>query len=115
MLARFTQIDYDREMAFVATVGEAPETEIAVCRYVANLDGDSCEFAIVIADEWQRKGLGRRMMGALIDVARSKGLREMMGHVLAHNHGMLALCAELGFSIADSAADPGVKRVALAL
>jgi hypothetical protein len=38
-----------------------------------------------------------------------------MGHVLAHNHGMLALCAELGFSIADSAADPGVKRVALAL
>ncbi len=115
MLTRFTQIDYDREMAFIATVGEAPETEIAVCRYVANPDGDSCEFAIAIADEWHRKGLGRRMMSALIDVARSKGLREMMGHILAHNNGMLGLCTELGFSVAESAEDPGVKHVALTL
>lgn len=115
MLARFTQIDYDREMAFIATVGEESETEIAVCRYVTNPDGDSCEFAIVIADEWQRRGLGRRMMGALVDVARSRGLREMMGHILAHNRGMIALCEELGFSVADSSGDPGVKRVVLTL
>lgn len=88
---------------------------MGVCRYVTNPDGESCEFAIVIADEWQRKGLGRRMMSALVDVARSRGLREMMGHILAHNHGMLALCAKLGFSIADSSEDRGIKRVALAL
>ncbi len=116
MLTRFTQIDYDREMAFIATVVEqGRETEVGVCRYVTNPDGESCEFAIVIADEWQRKGLGRRMMSALVDVARSRGLREMMGHILAHNHGMLALCAKLGFSIADSSEDRGIKRVALAL
>ena len=114
MLARFTQIDYDREMAFIATVTEQErEAEIGVCRYITNPDGESCEYAIVVADEWQHRGLG--MMVALIDVARSRGLREMMGHILAQNRGMLSLCTELGFSIGDSPEDPSVKRVVLAL
>jgi len=116
MLARFTQIDYDREMAFIATVTvDQREAEIGVCRYITNPDGESCEYAIVVADEWQHRGLGRRMMVALIDVARSRGLREMMGHILAQNRGMLSLCVELGFSVGDSPEDPGVKRVVLAL
>jgi len=116
MLARFTQIDYDREMAFIATVErEGREAEIGVCRYITNPDGDSCEYAIVVADDWQRRGLGRRMMVALIDVARGRGLREMIGHILAQNRGMLGLCTELGFSIADSQDGPEVKRVTLAL
>jgi acetyltransferase len=116
MLARFTQIDYDREMAFIATMEkDAREVEIAVCRYITNPDGDSCEFAIVIADEWQRRGLGRRMMAALIDVARGRGLRQMIGHILTQNRGMLSLCAELGFSIGDSPDGPDVKLAALAL
>ena len=116
MLVRFTQIDYDREMAFVATVREGGrEAEIGVARYVTNPDGESCEFAVVIADGWQRRGLGRRMMAQLIAVARARGLRTMVGHVLAENRGMLTLCQKLGFGVGDSAEGPVVKRVTLAL
>ena len=112
MLLRFTRIDYDREMAFVATVQqEAGETEIGVCRYITNPDGGSCEFAVAIADSWQRRGLGRRMMQQLIDAARARGLRTMIGHVLAENHGMLKLCASLGFACVESADGPTVKRM----
>jgi acetyltransferase len=103
-------------MAFVATVDEAGrETEVGVARYVANPDGESCEFALVIADGWQRKGLGRRMMVQLIEVARARDLRSMVGHVLGENRGMLALCQKLGFVVSDSAEGPMVKRVTLAL
>ena len=116
MLVRFTQIDYDREMAFVAVVAEGGrETEVGVARYVANPDGASCEFALVIADGWQRKGLGRRMMEQLVDVARARSLKSMVGHVLAENRGMLSLCQKLGFVVSDSGEGPMVKRVTLAL
>jgi len=73
-----------------------------VSRYVTNPDAESCEFAIVIADDWHRKGLGRRLMSQLIDVARARGLRTMIGHVLAENRGMLTLCQGLGFVIATA-------------
>ena len=69
----------------------------------------------MIADDWQRRGLGRRMMELLIEVARERGLRAMIGHVLAENRGMLSLCQALGFAIADSAEGAMVKRATLAL
>ncbi len=116
MLQRFTQIDYDREMAFVATVQrEGREVEVGVCRYITNPDGASCEYAIVVADDWQGRGLGRRMMTELIKVAKARGLSSMIGHVFASNRGMLHLCEALGFVITDSADDPQVKRATLAL
>jgi len=116
MLARFTQIDYDREMAFIATVeDQGVEREIGVVRYITNPDGESCEFALVVADEWQRRGLGRRMMTLLIEVARARGLREMIGHVLAENRGMLGLSESLGFVVAPSTEGPQVRHVSLAL
>jgi acetyltransferase len=116
MLVRFTQIDYDREMAFVATVpANDAESEVGVARYVANPDGESCEFALVIADNWQRKGLGRHMMEQLIAASRTRGLRVMLGHVLADNRGMLSLCRGLGFVITDSVEGAGVKRAVLDL
>jgi acetyltransferase len=116
MLARFTQIDYDREMAFIATIeDQGVEREIGVVRYIMNPDGESCEFALVVADEWQRRGLGRRMMTLLIDVARARGLREMIGHVLAENSGMLGLSESLGFMVKPSSEGPQVKQVSLAL
>ena len=116
MLARFTQIDYDREMAFIATLeDQGAEREIGVVRYITNPDGESCEFALVIADEWQRRGLGRRMMMLLIDVARARGLREMIGHVLAENRGMLGLAESLGFVSGESSEGPQVRRVSLAM
>ena len=116
MLSRFTQIDYDREMAFVAVCEEdGREVEIGVARYVTNPDWQSCEFAIVVSDAWQGRGLGRRMLGRLIEVARLRGLKSMVGQVLAGNQGMLALCARLGFKTSDHPEDMGLKRVTLAL
>jgi acetyltransferase len=116
MLVRFTQIDYDREMAFVATVQrDGKEVEVGVCRYITNPDAVTCEYAIVVADDWQRRGLGRRMMGVLIEVARRRGLEAMIGHVMSSNRGMLDLCRAMGFVVSESSDDPQVKRVTLTL
>ena len=116
MLARLTQIDYDREMALIAVVEEATgEREIGVCRYAIKPDGESCEFAIAIADDLRRRGLGRRLMVQLVDVARGRGLKTMIGHVLATNQPMLAFAQALGFEIADSRGDATVKRATLVL
>lgn len=116
MLTHFTQIDYEREMAIIATVNrDQHEMEIGVCRYVVNPDEVSCEFAIVIADEWQRRGLGRGMMIKLIAVARAGHLQAMTGYVLRSNHRMLNFCTGLGFVAADSIDDPALKLVTLVL
>jgi acetyltransferase len=115
MLARFTQIDYDREMALVAVREEAgAERELAVCRYVTLPDARSCEFAIVVADGWQRQGLGRLMMESLIEVAGTRGLERMLGLVDAANAPMLRLCEELGF-VREAHDDTHTRRIALAL
>lgn len=116
MLVRFTQIDYDREMAFVATIQhEGRELEVGVCRYITNPDASSCEYAIVLADDWQGRGLGGRMMAQLIAVARRRGLETMIGHVMSSNRAMLDLCQRLGFVTGDSDDDPQVRLVTLAL
>src|SRR5690242_13340667 len=75
------------------------EMEIGVCRYAINPDGESCEFALVVSDQWQHKAIGHRLMGSLFDAARSKGLKTMEGEVLAGNHNMLKLVATLGFTV----------------
>jgi acetyltransferase len=113
MLARFTQIDYDREMALIAVVNQpdGTEIEIGVCRYVINPDGKSCEFAIVVADQWQRRGIAHRLMGQLMEAARHRDLEIMDGDILASNHEMIALAKTLGFSVTTSKEDPNVRRV----
>ncbi len=111
MLARFTQIDYDREMAFVAVIDDhGDETEIGVCRYVINPDGQSCEFAVVVADDWQGKGVAHKLMEALIEYARYRNLETMVGHVLADNHGMKTLARTLGFQITTDPDDSSLVR-----
>lgn len=116
MLARFTQIDYDREMAFIAVIEEgAREVEIGVVRYITNPDGETCEFALVVADAWHRHGLGRRLMELLIEVARARGLKAMLGHILANNRRMLELCADTGFVISESPGEPTLRRALLTL
>ncbi len=99
MLARFTQIDYDREMALVAVLGEhSPQAAIiGVARYIGNPDKQSCEFALTVADAWQKQGLGHQLMLRLMSIARDRGLEVMEGDVLAQNSKMLRLCAALGF------------------
>lgn len=110
MLVRFTQIDYDREMAFVATrESENGPEQVGVSRYVTNKDGTSCEFALVVADAWQHKGVGRRLMKALLQTACERGLATMVGDVHVSNSGMLRLVQGLGFVIAESNGDDLVQ------
>jgi len=113
MLSRFTQIDYDREMALIAvTKSNGQEQEIGVSRYIKNPDGTSCEFAIVVDDEWQGKGLATQLLNCLIDIARQKGIRSMQGDVLHDNNDMLQLAETMGFSIERDAEDPLIMKVA---
>ena len=119
MLARFTLIDYDREMAMVAIyrertanpAGGFTETEriIGVSRYVTNPDKSTCEFSLLIADEFSGQGLGARLMLSIIDVARSKGLTSMEGLVLTNNSAMLKLMRSLDFQIKPYEEDPDLR------
>lgn len=121
MLSRFTLIDYDREMALVAVVmernvspdGTVLESEriVGVSRYVTNPDQTSCEFSLVVADEFSGRGIGSRLMESIIDVARDKGLAEMDGLVLANNPDMLKLVRRLGFTVKSFPEDPDFKLV----
>ncbi|MDT9002298.1 bifunctional acetate--CoA ligase family protein/GNAT family N-acetyltransferase [Paucibacter sp. APW11] len=121
MLARFTLIDYDREMALVAVHrerqpgpdGEIVESEriVGVSRYITNPDPSSCEFSLVVADDFNGRGLGSRLMESIMDVARDKGLAEIEGLVLANNPGMLKLMRGLGFAIKPFPDDPDFKLV----
>lgn len=106
MLVRFTQIDYDREMALVAT---SKEIITGIARYVTNPDFQTCEFAIVIADAWQGKGLGYRLMEHLIKVAKERGLKIMSGTIFSSNTNMLSLVNALGFSMETDQDDPHIQ------
>jgi acetyltransferase len=113
--ARFTQIDYDREMAFVlAEPGAAGQAEVhAVVRLAADPDNVRAEFAIVVEHDLTGLGLGGLLMRRLIDYARSRGIGELFGDVLADNVVMLALCRSLGFS--EEPGQDHVVRVTLPL
>jgi len=109
MLARFTHVDYDRELALVAVVVEARDAAstafIGVARYVMSEERDCAEYAIVVHDDWRRQGIGRTLMERLIVAAKRKGLRRLEGAVLRENATMLAFAASLGFSTQDNPGD----------
>ena len=90
---------------------DGDETEIGVARYTTNPDNTSCEFAIVIADDWHHRGLGMHLMNQLMSIARSRDLDFMEGEVLSNNKPMLALAEKLGFRIESDASDPNLKYV----
>lgn len=100
MLVRYTQIDYAREMTLVAlTTVDGRPTMVAEANYATLSDGQTCEFAVVVADAMAGKGLGATLMNALMDAARAYGLRRIEGEVLANNEPMLALMESLGFTV----------------
>jgi acetyltransferase len=94
MLARFTQLDYDRELALVALHGGE---FVAVGRYAPNADGETAEFALVVADAWQGRGLGRILLERLREEARKAGYKALYGNIMEANHEMLELARRLGF------------------
>lgn len=116
MLVRFTQLDYNRELALIAVQEKAgEEIELGVARYVINPDGKSCEFALVVADEWQHRGIGSQLMSHLMEAARERGFNSMDGEILADNQKMLVLVTSLGFHIQSRDEDPGIKLATISL
>ncbi|HEY3301219.1 MAG TPA: bifunctional acetate--CoA ligase family protein/GNAT family N-acetyltransferase [Methylophilaceae bacterium] len=117
MLVRFTQIDYSREAALIAVKQDntGQEIELGVARYATNPDGESCEFALVIADSMSGKGLANKLMNTLMEVAREKGFKSIQGEVLSNNVHMLNLMKHLHFEIKTSPDDYHVKNVCKAL
>jgi acetyltransferase len=121
-IARFTQLDYGREMAIVAIVSSSPTNAsighgqfAGVARYYPNLDRTSVEFAVAVADEWQGRGLGNALMRVLIEAARSAAYVAMEGTILPQNQGMLKLATALGFSVEPTSDEVGTIKVSLAL
>lgn len=98
LFARLTQIDYAREMAFVA-VSPATGELLGVSRLVADPDYRSAEFAVLVRSDLKGKGLGWQLMQLLIAYAREEGLSTLTGDILASNSTMLAMCRDLGFRV----------------
>ena len=113
-IARFTQIDYARAMAFVA-IDEASGEMLGVARLHANSNYDAAEYAVLVRTDLKGKGLGWLLMQTIIEYARSEGLRTIEGQVLNDNATMLRMCTELGFRIAPDPGEPDISVVTLAL
>lgn len=99
-LQRLTHPDPLHECALVATIGRGEqESFVGVARYAMGSDPAECEFAIVVADDWQHHGLGHRLLAALVDEARRAGLRRIMGYTFMTNFAMRELAHDLGFAL----------------
>jgi acetyltransferase len=111
--ARFTQIDYDRDMVLVLTEpGQAGTTDIyGVVQINTQPRGEGAEFAILVEEGMAGLGLGPYLLRRIIDYAGSRGIPEIHGDVLADNATMLKLCSVLGFSSSKDPRDVGVVRV----
>ena len=113
MLARLTQVDYDRELALIALseAGDKTERIVGVARFAANPDGESCEFAVAIDDDWNGRGVATILMQRLMEAAREAGYLRMTGNVLPDNDSMLKLAARLNFERSRDEDDPALLKV----
>ena len=113
-LARMTQIDYAREMAFVALSKDTGKL-LGVSRFAADPDYVRAEYAILVRSDLKGQGLGWTLMRQLIDYARATGINEIFGSVLAENTNMLTMCRELGFRIEVEPGDASLRHVRLTM
>jgi acetyltransferase len=113
MLARFTQIDYDREIALVAS-DEASQTDniLGVARIIGDPDGKTGEFAVLVGDAWQGKGIGSNLLEKCLAIAKKQGFKTVHGIVLHENRNMLALGKKLGFGT-NSESDSGENELTI--
>ncbi|HSN72766.1 MAG TPA: GNAT family N-acetyltransferase [Steroidobacteraceae bacterium] len=115
LLDQLMDVDYDRRMAFVATIEEQDnERFIAVARYGAVAGSPDAEFGITTADEWQNQGVARLLLTRLFDYARYRGLERIVGVILPENSRMIRLARSLGFKAVHDP-DERVIRVTLPL
>ena len=99
-LVRYTQIDYDREIAIIAEVTENGKKKMAgVVRFIADQYNETAEFAIVIADPWQNLGLGDKFTDYIIDIAKARGIQKIYANILVDNHIMLHMFRSRGFTM----------------
>jgi len=111
-LETFTNPDpLNEEALIILHKGEINVEEIGVARFIIDSDGKSCEFAIVVADEWQNRNLGAKLMKALISHAQARGIKRIYGSVLRSNPGMLQLVKGLGFEETTDPDDSSVMVV----
>jgi acetyltransferase len=110
-LRSFVSVDGTHSAALVALDPEHEDDFVAVARYVACAEPMTCEFAVTVADAWQHRGIGRRMLRGVIGEARSHGYARMTGTILRSNEAMLGLASGLGFSVRP---DPASLDVCIA-
>ena len=111
MLKHLTEIDYQAHMALVAVAAVGGrEKLLGVARYVAFPDGRSCEFSIVVGDDWRNRGIATALMQRLIEAARAFGLEKMTGEVQSGNFRMLEFVEKLGFTVGPDPEDPTLMR-----
>jgi len=104
MLIRYTQIDYDREIAIIAEIEEEGKKKMAgVVRLIGDAYGESAEFAIVVADPWQNQGLGNKFTDHILDIAKKRGTGKIYANVLKDNVRMLHIFEERGFKVTEHA------------
>lgn len=113
MLARFTQINYDREIALVAVEENVTKERIlGVARIIGDPDGQNGEFAVVVGDPWHGKGIGANLLKKCLDIAKDRKFKTILGLVLPENRNMLALGRKMGFSLKKS---PGGEEYELTM
>ena len=111
-LEKFTNPDSGNAIALIVLCsGETSEEEIGVARYVIDPDGMNCEFAIVIADTWQKRGIGTRLMNALVKHLQASGVKRISGTVLKRNSTMRKFVKQLGFAETNIPDDPSTLLV----
>jgi len=115
LAARLTQIDYDREMAFVVFTDETCAEAAGVGRLSEDPNRERAEFAILVRSDFHGHGLGYSLMQELIAYARRRGIGEIFGHVLRENRSMLDMCDDLGFTRHSIADDPTLIETRLKL
>jgi RimJ/RimL family protein N-acetyltransferase len=113
-LARLTEIDFERAMAFVA-IDEVSHQMIGVVRIHSDAAHRTGEFAILLRSDLKGRGLGWTLMQLMIDYAKSRGLSRIDGQILQENSVMLKMCRELGFKVETDAEDRGICNVALTI
>ncbi len=100
LLVRFTQVDYDREIALVAIDEDSSdERMLGVARVITTADKDDAEFAVLVGDPWQGRGIGASLLTKCLKIAKEHGIKKVSGIVLSENTQMLALGRKLGFTI----------------